>query len=36
MSTTTAPDRSANGVTGSRRFSIGAGRDLNSKTGVAL
>ena len=36
MITTTAPDRSANGDTGSRRFSIRAGRDMNSKTCVAL
>ena len=36
MTTTATADRSANGDTGSRRFSLGAGRDVNSRTCVAL
>ncbi len=36
MITPATADRSANGDTGARRFSIGAGRDMNSRTCVAL
>ena len=36
MITPATADRSANGDTGSRRFSIGTGRDMNSRTCAAL